>query len=416
MRYPEPVIRLLTFSSLYPNAMQPSHGIFVEQRLRHLLGSGQVESRVVAPVPWFPFKGQRWGRYGVLAEVPARERRHGIEVLHPRYPVIPKLGMSVAPQLMAMAMEPVLRRIVAEGYDFDLIDAHYLYPDGVAAAIIGRRMGKPVVMTARGADVNAIPRYRRPRSLIQRAASDARALVTVSRSLKDALVKLGVADDRITVLRNGVDLELFWPLDNVSFREKPRDDQFVLLSVGHLIERKGHHFVIEALTRLQGARLTIAGTGPWKDRLIQLAAACGVEDRVSFIGHVAHHELARLYNVADMLVLATRSEGMPNVVLEALACGTPVVATAVDGIPEIVSAPQAGRLMAERSAKALAQAVSALMDDYPDRATVRRYAEQFSWDETIRGQLDLFRMVVGEAGCRSGGSRDNKGCSYAHRR
>lgn len=395
--------------------MQPSHGIFVEQRLRHLLECRQVESRVVAPVPWFPFKGQRWGRYGVLAAVPAREQRHGVKVLHPRYPVIPKLGMSVAPRLMAMAVEPVLRRIVAEGYDFDLIDAHYLYPDGVAASIVGRRMGKPVVMTARGTDVNVITLYRHPRRLIQRAASDARALITVSRSLKDALISLGVADERIAVLRNGVDMELFRPQGNVRNRENSDDDQPTLLSVGHLIEGKGHHFVIEALTSLPGARLTIAGAGSWKDRLVQLAATRGVEDRVNFIGHVAHDELARLYNSADVLVLASRSEGMPNVVLEALACGTPVVATAVGGIPEIVSAPQAGRLMAERSAGALAQAVSALMDDYPDRATVRRYAEQFGWDETTRGQLDLFRAVIESMDCRSGASRDN-GRGHAHRR
>src|SRR5688572_15378770 len=125
-------MKLLTFSTLYPNAARPIHGIFVETRLRELLASGQVESKVVAPVPWFPIRHAAFGDYARHASVPAEERRHGVEVLHPRYPLIPKLGMTAAPLLLAQAMKPTIRKLL-QRYDFDAIDAHYLYPDGVAA-------------------------------------------------------------------------------------------------------------------------------------------------------------------------------------------------------------------------------------------------------------------------------------------
>ena len=143
-------MKILTFSTLFPNSEKPGHGIFVETRLRHLVGSGQVQSRVVAPIPWFPSTNPRFGNYARFAKAPRHEVRHGIEVAHPRYPVLPKVGMSVAPFLLAQAVKPAIGRLIDEGYDFDLIDAHYFYPDGVAAAMLARHFNKPLVITARG--------------------------------------------------------------------------------------------------------------------------------------------------------------------------------------------------------------------------------------------------------------------------
>ena len=150
-------IRLLTFSTLYPNAARPNHGVFVENRLRHLLASGEATSSVVAPVPWFPSQNPRFGDWAKHAQAPARETRHGIEIAHPRYPVIPKIGMSVAPWLLYRAMVPVFADILRGGRTIDAIDAHYVYPDGVAAVWLGKRFGIPVVVTARGTDVTLIP-------------------------------------------------------------------------------------------------------------------------------------------------------------------------------------------------------------------------------------------------------------------
>jgi teichuronic acid biosynthesis glycosyltransferase TuaC len=385
-------IRALTFTTLYPNPAQASHGVFVENRLRHLLAGGRVASRVVAPVPWFPLAGARFGRYGAYARVPRVERRHGIEVRHPRYLVLPKLGMSAAPGLLFAASLAALR---AARDEFDIIDAHYFYPDGVAAALLGRCLGKPVVITARGTDVNLIPRYRLPRAMILWAARQAAGIVTVSRALKDALVELGVPAERIRVLRNGVDLALFRPHDRAAARATLGLQGPTLLSVGLLIERKGHDLVIGALPRLPGFGLLIAGEGPERAALEALAARLGVADRVRFLGSVPHDELPRLYSAADALVLASSREGWANVLLEALACGTPVVASPIWGNPEVVAQPDAGILMTERSAAGVAEAVGRLFRTLPDRERTRRYAEDFSWEETTDGQVRLFEEILG---------------------
>ena len=142
-------MKILTFSTLYPNAARPIHGIFVETRLRQLLASGQIASKVVAPVPWFPSRHPWFGDYALHACAPREEWRNGIEVLHPRYLLVPKIGMTAAPFLLAQAVRPAIARLAAR-YAFDLIDAHYFYPDGVAAVMLGRRLERPVVITARG--------------------------------------------------------------------------------------------------------------------------------------------------------------------------------------------------------------------------------------------------------------------------
>src|SRR5574337_2208257 len=347
-------IRLLVFTSLCPNAAQPRHGVFVEERLRHLVASGRIAATVVAPVPWFPFRSPMFGAYARFAAVPKREERYGIRILHPRYPVIPKLGMGIAPFLMFRALLPVLRNLQSNRTDFDLIDAHYFYPDGVAAARLGAAIGKPVVITARGTDVTWIPRYRRPRRQIQWAAERAAAIVTVSQALKDRVEDLGVIPEKITVLRNGVDLDRFGLRDRTAIRARLNLTGPVWLAVGHLIERKGVHITLAALQNAPDVTLLIAGDGPEGDALVQLANRLKINDRVRFLGAIGHRDLCDYYNAADAMVLASSREGMPNVVLEALACGTPVVAAPFDGVTELLSAPEAGEVAVERTGQAIA--------------------------------------------------------------
>jgi glycosyltransferase involved in cell wall biosynthesis len=388
-----PFMKILTFSTLYPHAARPSHGIFVETRLRHLLASGKVESKVVAPVPWFPSRNVRFGAYAVHAMAPQEERRHGIDVLHPRYPVLPKIGMTLAPFLLAQAVKPVIKRVLAE-FRFDLIDAHYFYPDGVAAIILGRYFRKPVVITARGTDVNLIPRYRLPRAMIRWAARHAAGIIAVARALKDDLVRVGIPAERIEVLRNGVDLQLFRPIEREAARRKLDLYRTTLLSVGHLIPRKAHDLVIQALRWLPEMDLIVIGDGPGRANLDALARKCGVGDRVRFVAALAQEDLRNYYGAADALILASSREGWANVLLESMACGTPVVASKAGGTPEVVSAPEAGALMAERTPEAIADAVQRLFARYPDRGATRRYAERFGWEETTRGQLQLFGRLV----------------------
>lgn len=387
-------MKILTFTTLYPNAARPGHGTFVETRLRQLVASRRLESRVVAPVPWFPSTSARFGEYAAHAGAPREERRHDIEVLHPRYPVIPKVGMSLAPFLLAAAVAPTLRRVIASGYDFELIDAHYFYPDGVAAAMLGRRFDKPVVITARGTDLNLIARHAVPRRLILWAARRAHAVITVSDALRRVAEGIGIAPEKLTVLRNGVDTGFFRPVDRAAVRAAHGLRGLVVISAGNLVPLKGHDLVIEALASLPEARLLIAGDGPERARLEELALRRGVSGRVRFLGALPQERLVEYYGAADALVLASSREGWPNVLLESLACGTPVIASNVGGCAEMVGPPTTGVLLAERSAEAIAGAVRELAARNVSREAARRYAERFSWAATTAGQLELFARVL----------------------
>ncbi len=387
-------MRLLTFTTLYPNAARPNHGIFVETRLRKLVGSGQVVANVVAPVPWFPSSSTRFGRYAAFAQVARQEIRHGIQVLHPRYPLLPKIGMTLAPLLLALAVKPLIERMIREGNDFDLIDAHYYYPDGVAAVLLGRIIGKPVVITARGSDVNLLSGFALPRKMILWAAERAAATITVSAALKTVLTGLGADADKIHVFRNGVDTQLFHPIDRILERARLGLKGRVFLSVGNLVNNKGHDLVIRALREFPEACLLVIGEGEEARNLNSLARSLAIQDRVRFLGAMPQKELARYFGMADALVLASSREGWPNVLLEAMACGTPVVAANVGGTPEIVTAPQAGVLMNERSVTGVVEASRRLFENYPNREHTRRYAEGFSWDDTTSRQLALFERLL----------------------
>jgi glycosyltransferase involved in cell wall biosynthesis len=388
-------LRLLTFTTLYPNAEQPHHGVFVENRLRHLVESGAAVSRVIAPVPWFPSASPRFGSYAVQARVPRTEERHGILIDHPRYGLLPKIGMIPAPLLLYLGARRAVSRLLRSGYDFEAIDAHYFYPDGVAAALLAREFRRPLVITARGTDINLIPRYTVPRRMIQWAANQASAMITVCAALKTALIDIEAPAERIHVLRNGVDLQTFQPMPLALARQRlgQAPDTPLLASIGHLVERKGHHLVIGALPQLPGIRLLIVGTGPDRSALEALAVRLGVNDRVQFLGHVPHQELATVYSAVDALVLASSREGWANVLLEAMACGTPVVASNIWGTPEVVAVPEAGQLMPELSIEGVRRGVTELLRAPPKRAATRAYAERFGWEETTAGQVEIFSRL-----------------------
>lgn len=393
-----PPIKTLLFSTLFPSSVRPVHGIFVETRLRELLKTGEVETKVVAPVPWFPFSGKRFGEYGQFAATPGFEHRNGIDVSHPRYFLPPKVGMNVAPHTLAACAMPTIRKLLQDGFDFDLIDAHYYYPDGVAAGIIAKQLGKPFVVTARGTDLNLIPQHAYPRKLIIQTAAAAFASIGVCKALMDSLAGLGAEPNKLHVFRNGVDLERFRPEEASLTRKKLGlpGDRTILLSVGHLVERKGHHIAIEALVKLpENVFLVIAGSGPERQSLEALAGKLGVADKVRFTGQLENSDLRSWYSAADALVLCSSREGWANVLLESMACGTPVIATNIWGTPEVVSTPVAGRLMADRTPAALALSFAALFADYPSRADVRAHAEKFSWETTTASQLALFRSMTG---------------------
>lgn len=402
-------MRILTFTNLYPSAAQPRHGIFIEHRVRRLVETGAAAVRVVAPVPWAPRAARRlFGHYASLADVSTAEVRHDVPVQHPRFFAVPKVTSWLNPLLMALGALPTVRRLQREE-DFDVIDAHFVYPDGAAAVLLGAWLGKPVTVTARGTDINEFPQYLVPRTWIRWVLRRADALITVSAALRTAMLNLGANAQRVTVLRNGVDVKLFSPGDRQAVRAALNLQGPTLLSVGHLLADKGHHLVIQALAQLDGVHLLIVGDGPMRAELQALATRLGVAERIRWNGTLQQHELARYYAAADATVLASKLEGMPNVLLESIACGTPVIATNVGGNGEIVSSRDAGVLMSARSVDAVVEAYRELERIRPDRAAVRRHAEQFGWEPTTEGLLQLFHgLTAPEA------NSDRRGASPAH--
>ena len=393
MLNPSAKLSILTTSTLFPNSLQPSHGIFVETRLRRLLADGKVTARILAPVPWAP-PGLPGSEMKKLRSIPDFEHRNTLDVDHPRYVVVPKLGMNLAPHTLYRTMRHRLRQMLDAGLQIDLIDAHYFYPDGVAATWLGAEFNLPVVITARGTDINLIPEYPRPRRLILEAAQNAAALITVCQALKDRLVELGAPESKITVLRNGVDLEKFHVKDREVLRSQFGVSGLVLASVGLLIERKGQHLIIQALKEIPDATLLLAGSGPDRQMLEDLAARLGVQDRVRFLGSVDQKSLCDIYNCADISILASSREGWANVLLESMACGTPVLGSAVWGTPEVIASPDAGLLLESRDAKGIISGIGQLRRAMPQRAATRRYAEQFDWQSTTDGQVAIFRSVL----------------------
>lgn len=386
-------IRILTFSTLYPNAAQPRHGTMVENRLRRLVDTGAFEADVIAPVPWFPFGARFFGRYGEFARAPRVESRGGLRVLHPRYPVVPKVGMNIAATLLAATVRgEVGRAHAARGYA--LIDAHYLYPDGVAAGRLAAGLGLPYVLTARGSDVNVLAAFAGPRRAVLSAIEGARRVVTVSDALRERLVELGAPASRVVTVRNWVDRDAFQPRSGDSLRARLRIDGFVAASVGRLDANKGHHLLLQALRAAHGWSAVIVGAGPDEASLRALARTLGVSPRVHFLGALPQHELPDVYGAADVTVLASEREGLPNVVLESLACGTPVIATRAGGTPEVLRGAPGCTLLPERSSQAIATALDACQPGPGLRQAVRDFSARFDAVTNVPLLVEIMREAA----------------------
>ncbi|MDB1123721.1 glycosyltransferase family 4 protein [Vibrio algarum] len=392
-------MKILTVSTLFPYENNPKHGIFIETRLRHLREHyPDVEAKVIAPIPYFPSSHPVFGSYAENAKAPHYEKRHDIDVFHPRYLVVPKIGMTLTPETLANSIYKQALQMIADGYDFDLIDGHYFYPDGVAIAKVARKLNKPFTVTARGTDINLIPKFVKPKKQIQQVLKQSDHNMAVCEALRKEMITLGAEPNKVTTLRNGVDLDLFSFIDEQ--KKQVLKDKFnlpketpVIISVGHLIERKGHHLVIEALKQVPNTLLLIAGDGPEKKSLQRLTDRIGVKDRVRFLGSLSQIELSQYYGASDLLVLASSREGWANVLLEAMACGTPVVATNIWGTPEVVTTKEAGQLV-ERDSSNIAAGVLSVLNNLPERQKTRHYAENFDWLSTSTKQYELFNKII----------------------
>jgi glycosyltransferase involved in cell wall biosynthesis len=251
------------------------------------------------------------------------------------------------------------------------------------------------VLTARGTDVNVLARDRRVQPAILRAIASATITITVSAALRESLVALGCDAERIACLRNGVDLDLFRPLDRRRARAALGiNAKHVIASVGNLVTEKRHALVIEALAHVADTTFIIVGDGPERTRLESRAVALGVRDRVVFLSSRHQRELVDVYCAADVLVLPSSREGWPNVMLEAMACGTPVVASDVGGVREMMTTAAAGITVRGDDPADFAAAILQVLRTPPHRAQVREHAERFGWDSIVDQQARIYQKAA----------------------
>ncbi|HEY7406030.1 MAG TPA: glycosyltransferase, partial [Candidatus Angelobacter sp.] len=275
--------------------------------------------------------------------------------------------------------------------------AHYVYPDCFAAVLIGKLLHLPVVASARGTDINLFPSFRLVRPMIRWTLKNTAGNIAVCRALGDEMISLGAAKERVTVIGNGVDLDRFQPVDQSQARQKldiPGDAQ-VIVSVGALIPRKGFQFLIPAVAtiaaRYPKLKAYIVGKGD-PSELKELARKHNVEDRIVLVGSRANEELKYWYSAADLSCLVSSREGWPNVVLESLACGTPVLATGLWGVPEILVSPELG-IMVKQEVEDIAQGLDKALSRTWDRAVILGYARTRTWD-VVAEEVDQYLTQV----------------------
>ena len=376
-------MKILSFSYCFPNAAKPTWGVFVQQRLAAL--AKLVDLEVVSPWPEFPvFSRLRDG-----SGQPDDGQWEGLVVHRPRWFYLPGVLKSLDARFYARGIRRWLADLCRH-WGPDLLDAHFVWPDGVGVSLLARGMGLPYAITLRG---KIYPCLEVPSQRRQCADALRHAAVVISVDSKMASVAqgLGVDRGRIHVIPNGVDTSRFHPRDKSSARRElglPLDGR-LLVTVAHLGPRKGHREAVQALACLPAdVRLVIVGPDPERgknDRMLRKKAhKLGLDGRVLLVGPQPHEKVPLYFAAADASVLASYREGCPNVVLESLACGTPVVATDVGAVQDIVHPGRNGEIVPARDADALAAGLVRALARNWDARQVAMSTSVRSWDEVAR--------------------------------
>ena len=392
-------MKILTFTSLFPNSLQPNNAIFIKNRIYHVQKHFPVELKVVAPVPYFPKIKVANKKWSIFAHIPKEEYIDGIKVYHPRYIVTPKVGMSLYGVSMFLGTLPTIKRIY-KNFPFDIIDSHFIYPDGFAAILLAKYFKKPVILSARGTDINLYPKFPLIKKLIQYTLNECSLIISVCSFLKEIMIKLGIPAKKIYVIPNGIDPKNFFFIEKSKAREKLKIDKNdkILLSVGALIECKGYHILLDALNILQlknklNFKTCIIGEGEWREKLEKKIKKYNLNNKVFLIGLVPNKELVWWYNAADIFFLGSSREGWPNVINEALACGLPVIATKVNGIPEIITSEEYG-IIVNRTPTDFVYAIQQAFNKKWNYEKIYKYGQSRTWKTVAKEVYHVFEEAL----------------------
>ncbi len=393
-------MKILVITSVFPNDKQPAHGIFIKERMRRV--AQHCEIKVIAPVPWFPF-----ARYLLKKEYRPKvgylELQDGIEVYHPRFFNIPRF-FKFLDGLFFFVSSIVTARKLNKDFKFDIIDSHFVYPDGFGAVLLGRLLKTPVTITVRGT-IKKLLKYPLIKAQIKYALRKSVKVFTVCNDLKKTVTTLEIPEEKIIVVPNGVDIEQFKPVEKVKLRKELGlpEDRKIMISVGGLVERKGFHRIVSALSSIKKVipnvmYLIVGGSsleGNYEPVLRKMIEKLDLKNDVVFAGIQPHNNLYKWLNVSDIFCLATSNEGWANVFLEAMACGLPVVTSRVGGNEEVVSTEDYGLLFKLEDKKEMVESIIKAFQIDWKKEKIINYAQLNTWDKTANKLISQFEQITG---------------------
>ena len=391
---------IVVVSSLFPSAAAPNAGIFIRERMFRV--ARHTTLTVVSPQPWFPGQSLiRLFRQNYRLSGDRYEVVDGIEIFRPRFFALPAIGRRYDSIMMALGLFLLIKKLKAQG-KCEILDAHFAFPDGAAVSMIGRLLRLPVFITLRGTEPGHLRRAGIKGRLLKGLKCAAK-IICVSQSLKDLMISQGIDEDKLTVVGNGVDTEKFQALDKLHARHELgiSESASVLITVGGLVERKGFHRVMDVMPTLREefpnlVYLVVGGAsaeGDWSEYLKELASDLGIADSVRFLGQLAPDQLSLPLSAADVFVLSSRNEGWANVILESMACGTPVIASDVGGNAEVVCAEEFGEIIPFDDRNALVSALRGALSKTWNREALIGYAKRNDWQYRVDKLLDQFTLV-----------------------
>jgi glycosyltransferase involved in cell wall biosynthesis len=391
-------LRVLSLCTVYPNAQDPQSGLFVRSRLQALGELADVT--VVAPLAIVEYSSRRVRLFG--KKVRTREQDGMCRVLRPKWFYPPMGGIWNSIFLFLRLLGPLAR--LRKEFPFQVIDAHFGYPEGVAAALLSWWFRVPFAITFRGSETDH-SRWRGRKAALEWASRRASRIITVSDRLQKFAIALGAERAQTRHIGNGVNTELFHPVDREAIRRLYRLPAPLIVSAGHLIPLKGHHRIVRALKGLheEGIRaglLILGGEGTahsCRSEILAQIRAAGLENEVHLLGERRSEDVAALIGTADVFCLASSSEGHPNVVNEALACGTPVVATDVGAVPQMLPSEEYGIIVPRDDVPALERGLRRALTKDWDRTRIAAFGKQRTWRQV--GE-EAFEELAAAAGRR----------------
>ncbi|MCK6562172.1 glycosyltransferase [candidate division KSB1 bacterium] len=384
-------LRVLIVSEFYPHPAQPHEGVFVREQLAHLLGC--QTAGVIAPAVWYP----PLPRYRNLRRVQPAGGRHdeaGRLVLRLRVPYVPLVAERCAPAEFQRRAAAAIRQ---HHLQFDLIHAHWAYRSGWVASRLAREFGRPLVLTTQGSDLNVWRHAPRKRPQILAALHAADAIIALNDHMRADILAEGLAPAKVFVIPQGVDCHAFQPTPDASRTLRPPQfaSAFVLLCVANHHHVKGIDVLLRALAQTSGdLMLVLVGAGPETRALRSLAHALGLRARIFFAGAQPPETIPHWINAAEAVVIPSRSEGGPAVLLQALACGKPVVATATGMAPAVLTDERSGLLTPVEDEKSLARALERAREQQWDSGHLRQQALPYRWEEIGRRIVAVYRHVL----------------------